>query len=130
MPVSAEADETLSELVSRAAALAAACSGNLLERFGLVPDPRDPRGIRHSLACILALCTAAVLAGNTSFEDVTAWVYHADPQVLAACGARRNALGVLAAPHPDTVERVFRQLGAALLAHHAGAYLALRQRCV
>jgi predicted transposase YbfD/YdcC len=127
MPVSDAARETLAELASRAAALRAAAGGSLLACFGLVPDPRDPRGVRHSLACMLALCTAAVLAGNTSFEDVTAWAYHADQQVLAACGARRNALGVLVAPHPDTVERVFRELGAPALAHHAGAYLALRQ---
>jgi predicted transposase YbfD/YdcC len=127
MAVSAGAEETLGELVSRAAALRAASGGCLLECFALVPDPRDPRGVRHSLACVLALCTAAVLAGNASFEDVAAWVYHAPGEVLAACGARRNALGFLAAPHPDTVERIFRELGAAALAHHAGAYLALRE---
>jgi len=128
MPVSAAAEETLAELVSRAAALSAASGGNLPECFGLVPDPRDPRGVRHSLPCVLALCTAAVLSGNTLFEDVTAWVYHAPQEVLAACGARRNAPGARVAPHPDTVERVFRELGARALAHHAGAYLALRER--
>lgn len=127
MPVSAEAEETLAVLVSRAGALSAACGGNLLECFALVPDPRDPRGIRHPLACVLALCTAAVLCGNTAFEDVAAWVHHAGQEVLAACGARRDALGILVAPHPDTVERIFRELGAAALAHRAGAYLALRQ---
>jgi hypothetical protein len=106
----------------------AASGGNLPECFGLVPDPRDRRGIRHALACVLALCTAAVLAGNTSFEDVTAWVYHAPQEVLAACGARRDALGTRAAPHPDTVERIFRDLGAQALARRAGAYLALREQ--
>jgi len=127
MPASDAARQTLAELASRAAALRAACGGNLLECFGLVPDPRDPRGIRHSLACVLALCTAAVLCGNASFEDVAAWAHRAPPQVLEACGARRNALGILVAPHPDTTERIFRELGAPALAHHAGAYLALRQ---
>jgi hypothetical protein len=72
MPISGAARETLAELAFRAA-LRAACGGNLLECFGLVPDPRDPRGIRHSLA----LCTAAVLCGNASFEDVAAWAHHA-----------------------------------------------------
>jgi predicted transposase YbfD/YdcC len=126
MPVSAEAEEALAALVSRASALAAASGGRLLECFGLVPDPRDPRGVRHSLPCVLALCTAAVLSGNTSFEDVAAWAYHAPQEVLAACGARRDGLGVHIAPHPDTAERIFGQLGAPALAHHAGAYLALR----
>ena len=126
MPVPAEAVEALAVLVSRASALAAASEGRLLECFGLVPDPRDPRGVRHPLSCVLALCLAAVLAGNASFEDVTAWAYHAPAEVLAACGARRSALGICAAPHPDTIERIFRELGAQALAHHAGAYLALR----
>jgi hypothetical protein len=126
MPAPAAAGEALAELISRAAALAAASGGNLLECFAAVPDPRDPRGIRHSLPCVLTLCTAAVLCGNTAIEDVTAWVHRAPQDVLAAAGARRNALGIRAAPHPDTVVRIFADLGAAALADHAGAYLALR----
>ncbi len=126
MPVHAAAEEALGELASRAAALAAASGGNLLECFAAVPDPRDPRGIRHSLPCVLALCTAAVLCGNTQVEDVTAWAHAAPQEVLAAAGARRNALGACVPPHPDTVVRVFTALGAQALAVHAGAYLAAR----
>lgn len=90
-PVPAAAEHALGELVYRAAALATASGGNLLECFAAVPDPRDPRGIRHSLPCVLALCTAAVLCGNTQIEDVTAWVHAAPQEVLAAAGARRDA---------------------------------------
>ena len=63
---------------------------------------------------------------NTAIEDVAAWVHHAPREILAAAGARRDALGICQAPHPDTVARVFTALGAQALAHHAGAYLALR----
>jgi len=126
MPVPACAGEALAELADRAAALGAASGGNLLECFAAVPDPRDPRGIRHSLPCVLALCTAAVLCGNTAIEDVTAWVHAAPQEVLAAAGARQEALGVRVAPHPDTVVRVFTALGPQALAGHAGAYLAAR----
>jgi predicted transposase YbfD/YdcC len=126
MPVPAAAEDALGELACRAAALAAAAGGRLLECFAAVPDPRDPRGIRHSLPAVLALCTAAVLSGNASFEDVTAWVHAAPQQVLAACGARRAAAGACVAPHPDTVVRLLAALGAQPLAHHAGAYLAAR----
>ena len=126
MPVPAAAEKALGELAARAAALAAASGGNLLECFAAVPDPRDPRGIRHSLPCVLALCTAAVLCGNTAVEDVTAWVHAAPQEVLAAAGARRNALGARVAPHPETVVRLFTALGAQGVAHHAGAYLARR----
>jgi predicted transposase YbfD/YdcC len=126
MPVPAAAGEALGELASRAAALAAASGGNLLECFASVPDPRDPRGKRHSLPSVLALCTAAVLCGNTAVEDVTAWAHAAPQEVLTAAGARRNALGARVAPHPDTVIRVLSALGAQGVADHAGAYLARR----
>lgn len=126
MPVPAAAEDALAELVSRAGALAAASEGSLLECFAAVPDPRDPRGIRHPLPCVLALCTAAVLCGNTQIEDVTAWVHAAAPEVLAAAGARRDARGIAVAPHPDTVVRIFTVLGAQALAGHTGQYLARR----
>jgi hypothetical protein len=75
---------------------------------------------------VLTLCTAAVLCGNTAVEDVTAWVHAAPQEVLAAAGARRNALGAWVAPYPETVVRLFTALGAQGVAHHAGAYLARR----
>jgi predicted transposase YbfD/YdcC len=123
MPVTAAAEEALAELASRAAALSAASGGNLAECFAAI---RDPRGIRYPVSCVLVLSTAAVLCGNTQMEDVTAWVHAARQEVLAAAGARRNALGVHVAPHPDTVIRLSGALGAQSLADHAGAYLARR----
>jgi len=124
-PVSA-AGAALEELASRAASLHAASGGDLAGCFALVPDPRERRGIRHSLASILAMCTAAVLCGCSSLEDVTAWVSSAGHQTLAALGCRRNAAGVITPPHPDTIVRVFTGLSAGELAGHAGAYLAGR----
>ena len=126
MPAPPAAEEALGELACRAPALAAASAGRLLECFAAVPDPRDARGVRHSLPAVLALCTAAVLSGNSSLQDVTAWVHAAPQQVLAACTARRDAAGARVAPHPDTVVRLLSALGAPALAHHAGAYLAAR----
>lgn len=38
----------------------------LLERLAEVPDPRDPRGVRHRLAVVLALTACAVPAVTTS----------------------------------------------------------------
>lgn len=122
------AEKALGELVSRAAALAAASGGNLLECFAAVPDPRDPRGKRHPLPAVLTLCTAAVLCGNRLLEDVTAWICHAPPQVLAACRARRAGPGAYAAPSPDTVTRVLGMLGAQGLADGTAAWLAMRER--
>jgi predicted transposase YbfD/YdcC len=121
------AAEALGELASLAGALAAASGGSLPGCFAAVPDPRDPRGIRHSLPCVLTLCTAAVLCGNTTVEDVTAWVRAAPQHVLAAAGARQNALGARVAPRADTVVRLLSALGAQGLAARAGQYLARRE---
>ncbi len=120
----AEAEEALAALASRAVMLAAACGGSVLSCFALVPDPRDPRGVRHSLPCILALVTAAMLSGKTLLEDVTAWISHADPVILAAAGAHRDRSGWLVPPHKKTVTRVLGMLGAQALADGAARYLA------
>ncbi|MGH3125580.1 MAG: transposase family protein, partial [Streptosporangiaceae bacterium] len=124
MPVPAAAEEALGELAAHAASLRAASGGRLLECFAMITDPRDPRGIRHSLPSVLALCTAAALCGNTGIEDVTAWVAAAPQRVLAAAGCRRDAAGMCVPPHPDTIVRVFTALGAQALADHAGMVLA------
>ncbi|MGH3701470.1 MAG: transposase family protein [Pseudonocardiaceae bacterium] len=122
----AAADAVVGELVTHAVSLHAASGGDLLGCFASVVDPRDPRGVRHSLATILAMCTAAVLCGCTSLDDITAWVGSADRGVLAVLGCRRNALEVLTPPRPETVTRVFAELGAQALAGHAGVLLARR----
>jgi predicted transposase YbfD/YdcC len=120
------AGAVLEELARHAAGLLAASGGDLAGCFALITDPRDPRGVRHSLASILAMCTAAVLSGCCSLDDVTAWAGSAGRETLAALGCRRDALGVTTAPHPDTITRVFASLGAQQLADHTGTYLARR----
>lgn len=120
------ADIALAELAAHAVSLHAASGGDLLGCFASVPDPRARRGIRHSLASILGMCAAAVLSGCTSLVDITAWISAADQRVLAELGCRRNALGVLTPPHPETITHVFADLGAQSLATHTGALLARR----
>jgi predicted transposase YbfD/YdcC len=118
------AQETLGALAGRAVMLAAA--GSLPGCFAAVPDPRDPRGIRHSLPAVLFLVTAALLSGKTLLEDVTAWTAHAGPEILAAAGARRGKDGTLVPPHKKTVTRVLGLLGAQALADGTAAFLAAR----
>ncbi|WP_232430558.1 transposase family protein [Salinispora pacifica] len=36
----------------------------LLTALARVPDPRDPRGVRYSLASVLAVAVCAVMAGG------------------------------------------------------------------
>lgn len=86
------------------------CGGSVAARvFAAVPDPRDPRGVRHSLACILALAMTAMLCGNDTLVAVTCWIAAADQDLLAAAGARVLADGTRQAPCPRTVTRVLGQ---------------------
>jgi DDE_Tnp_1-associated len=89
----------------------AACGGRIMEKvFAAVPDPRDPRGVRHSLACVLALVMMAMLCDNQTLVSITCWISAADQGLLASAGARLLADGTRQAPCPRTVARV---LGAA-----------------
>ena len=45
----------------------------LLTLLASVPDPRDPRGVRHPLPVLLVLGLAAVLAGARSFVVRNCW---------------------------------------------------------
>jgi DDE_Tnp_1-associated len=47
------------------ALLASKCPG-LAEHLARVPDPRNPRGVRHTLTSLLLAAIAAVLAGAQS----------------------------------------------------------------
>jgi predicted transposase YbfD/YdcC len=118
--------EVVGVLVAVAASWREATGEGLLACFARVPDPRDPRGRRHSLASILGLCTAAVLAGQVSLVEITAWVSAAPQDLLAAMGMRTNGFGRYVAPHPDTIERVFAALAAQDLADQVGAHLLAR----
>ncbi|WP_406416020.1 transposase family protein [Streptomyces sp. NBC_00873] len=69
----------------------------LLERLAEVPDPPDPRGVRHTLAAVLALTACAVLARARSLPAVGEWLADVPPHVLAMVGAR---------PDPRTRSRV------------------------
>ncbi|WTZ46895.1 transposase family protein [Streptomyces sp. NBC_01390] len=53
-----------------------------------MPDPRDPRGVRHAPAVLLAPAAGAVLAGATSLLAVSEWITAAPPQVLEQLGSQ------------------------------------------
>jgi predicted transposase YbfD/YdcC len=122
-PGPSAAEAAVAVLVSRAVALHQASGGGLLECFAKVPDPRRRRGIRHTLPTILGLAVAAMLSGQVTLADITAWIAGADQEPLAALGCRRGKSGRCTPPHPDTLERVFAALGAQGLADQTGIYL-------
>jgi predicted transposase YbfD/YdcC len=120
-------------VLSRTAATAddlhvhAAGCGRLLELVGLVPDPRKRRGVRHSLAAVLAIAAAAVLAGSRSVRAIGEWAAEAPQVVLAALGARYDPVtGRFGAPHVDTIRRVLRVVDASAVDRAVGVFLAER----
>jgi hypothetical protein len=119
--------EQFSDLpASDRAVLAGQCPG-LLEYLAGVPDPRDRRGVRHSLASLLMTAMAAVLAGATSFTAVSEWVADAPPQVLAALRVRRDPLTrQFQPPGEATIRRVLEAVDAAALDAAVGSWLAAR----
>jgi len=67
------------------------CPG-LLERLAMLPDPRDRRGRRHTLASVLAVSAAAVAAGARSVTAIAEWATDAPWPILAALGVRCDPL--------------------------------------
>jgi predicted transposase YbfD/YdcC len=121
--VASKQEAAVAVLIQRAALVHRVSGGDLLGCFAAISDPRARRGVRHTLATILGLCTAAVLSGHKTVTEITEWIMAADQEPLAALGCRRDARGRCVPPHPDTVARVFALLGAQGLADEVGAYL-------
>jgi predicted transposase YbfD/YdcC len=100
---------------------------SLAGHLARVPDPRDPRGVRHTLTSLLLAAVAAVLAGARSFTAIGEWAADAPPRVLAALGIRYDALARRFEP-PDeaTIRRVLESVDTAALEAAVGSWLAAR----
>ena len=81
--------------------------GSLWHWPGQLPDPRDPRGVRFSLPCVIAIAMAARLAGRDSFTAAGEWAASRPQRVLRALGCpRHKRAGVYVAPSEKTIRRV------------------------
>jgi len=99
----------------------------LLERLAEVPDPRDPRGVRHRLAVVLALTACAVLAGATSLLAVGEWIADAPGHVLEQVGANPDPLlPMRVLPAESTVRRLLARVDGDALDRAVGRWLADR----
>jgi hypothetical protein len=100
----------------------------LLERLAEVPDPRDPRGVRHALVVVLALTACAVLAGATSLLAVGEWITDAPPSVLERLGVRPDPLSPKRClPAEATVRRLLGRIDGDALDRAVGRWLADRR---
>jgi hypothetical protein len=108
--------------------LSGQCPG-LLEYLERVPDPGDPRGVRHTLTSLLPAAAAAVLAGARSFTAIGEWVADAPPQVLACLGVRHDPLARrFELPDEATIRRVLETVDASALDTAVGSWLGARLR--
>jgi predicted transposase YbfD/YdcC len=81
-------------------------AADLREYFALVDDPRDARGVRHSLAAMLTMAAVAVAAGARSITAIWEWAADAPQWVLSALGARWDPRRVrYAAPSEAALRR-------------------------
>ena len=84
---------------------------DLRHHLAVVPDPRDRRGVRHTVVSVLALAAAAVAAGARSLTAIGEWAADAPQRVLAALGVRRcRRRDRHVAPDEATIRRVLGQV--------------------
>jgi predicted transposase YbfD/YdcC len=79
---------------------------DLRDSFGRVEDPRDRRGVRHSLTSILTIAAVAVAAGAQSVAAIWEWAADLPQWALRALGARHDAQrGCFVVPSEPTLRR-------------------------
>ena len=101
----------------------------LLARLAAIPDHRDRRGVRHSLASLLAVAACATLSGARSVAAIAEWAADAPQQVLARLGARRHPVtGRYVAPHDATIRRAVAGVDADAVDGVIGVWLADQTR--
>jgi predicted transposase YbfD/YdcC len=89
-----------------------------------VPDPRDRRGVRHSLCSLLAAAVAAALTGATSFAAIGEWIADAPAEVLSALDVRYDPLSrAHEVPDEATIRDVLERLDASAFTAATGAWL-------
>jgi len=77
----------------------------LLEVLADVPDPRDPRGIRHPLSAILSLTVLAMLTGCKSYTAIAQFGRDKGFALAHALGFRRGKT-----PTKSTLSDLFRKI--------------------
>ena len=87
-----------------------------------MPDPRDPRGVRHDLPGILSAASAAVTAGARTLLGIGEWVAHADREALTRLGIGPGRR----VPSESTIRRTLAAVDAADLDRRLGAWVATR----
>jgi hypothetical protein len=94
---------------------------SLLEGLACVPDPRDPRGVRHPLCAILGLAVVAMLTGAKGYSAIAQFGRDKGAPLAFALGFRRGKT-----PAKSTLSELFRDLDAAAFESALSAWVASR----
>jgi hypothetical protein len=87
--------------------------GVLADLLAGVPDPRDPRGVRHTLGAVLSVMVFAVLAGARNFREIADRVTDLPAVLLAVAGCRLHPLtGRYVVPSEPTMRRLAHDIDA------------------
>lgn len=78
---------------------------SLMDVLSQIPDPRDPRGIRHPLTAILSLAVLAMMTGVKSFVGIAQFGRDHGPALAHALGFRRGKT-----PAVSTFSEIFRAI--------------------
>lgn len=98
--------------------------GGLIDVLEDIVDHRRRRGVRHSLASILAIAVVATLAGARSVAAIGDYASDCPQEVLARLGAKYHPdKKRFIAPHEETFRRAFGKIDAAALDRVVGAWL-------
>jgi hypothetical protein len=96
---------------------------SLQEALAQIPDPRDPRGVRHPLVAILALTVLAILAGRTGPASIAQFGRSHGAPLAFALGFRRGKT-----PAKSTFSEVFRAIDPDALEQALSRWIAGRQQ--
>jgi len=92
--------------------------GGLIEILKDIPDPRKPRGVRHSAQTILAIAICAALSGARSFCAIAEWAQSLTPEQLRKLGSNRRT-----PPSEPTIRRLLQQISPSAIDQMVGQWL-------
>jgi len=97
---------------------------SLMQVLRTLPDPRKPRGVRHSKLSLLAISVAAVLSGARSLEAIAQWARECTQGELHRLGCwRKQRTGRMAPPSEPTLRRFLQRIDAEAVDHHVSQWL-------
>jgi DDE_Tnp_1-associated/Transposase DDE domain len=125
-PVGIGWEETLVD--GRVEQAATGAGEGLLDRLGELADPRDRRGVRHSLVSLLAIAVAAVGSGARSWTEIGEFARELSGEQLARLGARPSPYtGRYTPPDEATIRRALQRVDPQALDRLVGGWLNARQ---